>query len=437
MSLAVLTWPLFLELVLHMLIGNIDQMMISRYSNQAVAAIGNVNQIIGVLTITFSVITLATTIMVTQHLGAGNKKGISKIYSVAVASNLFFSIIISGILIVFGKSIFTIMNVPQELIKDATLYMNIVGGFIFIEAAFMSYSAIFRSNGLMKQTLIISLCVNIINIFGNYVLIYGAFGAPQLGIAGVAISSVVSRMIGLCIVIRMFKRYIDGEVAIKYLRPFPTDLFKKLVKVGLPAGGESISYSMTQMVILSFINMMGTVAISSKIYAGMIVFFSYLYSCAVAEANQILVGYLIGANEEELAEKRAIKSLLPALMITFVLSIFVYCNAELLIGLFTDNQQIIKLAKQVMFIDILLELGRTVNMILIRSMQAAGDTKFPVKFGIASMWCISVVFSYLLGIGLGWGSVGVWIAMTMDEILRAVIFIIRWKKGSWKGKRII
>lgn len=436
-SLLALTWPIFCELVLHLLIGNIDQMMISRYSNNAVAAIGNVNQIVSVLTIMFSVITLAITIMVSQYIGAGKTEELPKIYSVAIFCNIAFSVVVSMILLLGGPLIFRWMRVPKELIADATVYMNIVGGFVFLQAIYMSFTAIFRSNGLMQQSLVISLCINVLNVAGNYILIYGKLGMPELGIAGVAISSAFSRAVGLVMIIYVFYKHIRVKISLRYLRPFPFELLQKLLRIGLPAGGESISYSVMQMVILACINQMGTVSINAKIYTGMIVLFSYLYSCAVAEANQILVGYLVGSGEEKEAEKRAIKTLIPAMIVTFVLSVAVYLLGDRILTIFTDNQEIISLAKKAMFIDIFLELGRTVNMVLIGSMQAAGDTKFPVKVGISSMWGISVLFSYALGLWLGLGLVGVWIAMALDEICRAVVFAIRWKRGSWKGRSMV
>lgn len=127
-SLFLLTWPILVELLLQMLIGNVDQMMISRYSQNAVAAIGNVNQIMNLLLITFNIITMATTIMVSQYLGSNNQEKVSEIYSLATYTNLFFSMIL-GALMVFGhKPMFEMMGMPLELYSDATIYMVIVGG---------------------------------------------------------------------------------------------------------------------------------------------------------------------------------------------------------------------------------------------------------------------------------------------------------------------
>lgn len=436
-SLFILTWPIFIEMVLQMLVSNVDQIMISRVSEGAVAAIGNVNQIMNVLLITFSVVTMATTILVAQYLGSDNQKRVSEVYSVAVFSNLIFSVVIGFILFAFSDAIFALIKLPHELLSDAKMYIKIIGGGIFLQGIFMTYAAIFRSNGLMKQGMYISTIVNILNIIGNLILLNGYFGLPKMGIAGVAISSVVSRLIGVIIIIYIFKRRIKGEVSAKYLFPFPRDIFKRLMRIGVPAGGEAISYNASQMVILTFVNTMGVTAIAAKSYLNILVWISYLYASSVSQANQIRIAYLVGANEEEEAYKKIIETLKLANIVTIIVSTIVFIFSDQLLGIFTTNAEILKVGKTILFIDIILEIGRTYNMVIIRAIQAAGDIKYPIVVGISSMWAIATVFSYIFGVVFGWGLYGVWIAMTADECIRAVIFYFRLKSGKWRARNLI
>lgn len=436
-SLFVLTWPIFIELVLQVLVNNVDQIMISRVSENAVAAIGNVNQIMNVLVITFSVVTMAATILVSQYLGSKRYNKISEIYSVAVFSNLAFSLIISIALFIFSDSIFALIKLPTELLGEAKLYMNIVGGGIFLQGIFMTYAAIFRSNGLMKQGMYISVMVNLINICGNSLLLYGVFGLPKLGIAGVAISSVVSRLVGVIVIMYMFKKKIKGNVSLKYMFPFPKATFRRIMVIGLPAGGESISYNASQMVILTFVNMMGTNVVMVRSYVTILAWFTFMFGSAVSQANQIRVGYLMGAGEEEEASRTVLDTIKPAVISSILIAFVLFFFSDSLIGMFTSNEEVLRLGKMVLFIDIFLEIGRAFNMVLVRGMQAAGDIKFPITVGILSMWVIATFLAYVFGISLGWGIGGVWIAMMLDECIRAVIFYIRWKKGSWRNKALI
>ena len=436
-SLFMLTWPIFIELVLQILVNNVDQIMISKVSENAVAAIGNVNQIMNVLVITFSVVTMAATILVSQYLGSKRFNKISEIYSVAVFSNLAFSIIISILLFLFSDGIFALIKLPGELLSEAKIYMNIIGGGIFLQGIFMTYAAIFRSNGLMKQGMYISAMVNLLNIIGNFILIYGMFGLPSLGIAGAAISSVMSRLIGVIIIIYMFKKNIRGNVSLKYMFPFPKATFKRLMLIGLPAGGESISYNLSQMVILTFVNIMGTTVVTVRSYVSILAWFTYMFASAVSQANQIRIGYMMGAGEEDEAYKTVLDTLKPAAISSIVIAALLFLFSDSLIGIFTSNVEILKLGKTILFIDIFLEIGRAFNMVLVRGMQAAGDIKFPISTGIISMWAIATLLSYIFGIGFGWGIAGVWLAMMLDEVVRAIVFYIRWKKGSWRNRVVI
>lgn len=426
-----LTWPIFIELVLQMLVGNVDQMMMSQYSENAVASIGNVNTIMNFVTITFSIVTMAITIMVTQYLGSKNKEKVSEIYTVGIFINLIFSVLISAGLFFGSEALFHALKMPVELHADAKIYLNIVGGLVFLQALFMSFSAIFRSNGLMKQGMHISVVVNVLNIIGNASLL------PSLGIMGIAISSVFSRFIGVILVYRLFVRRIEGELHVKYLRPFPKETSKQLLRIGLPAGGESVMYNLSQMVILTCVNLLGTAVITARVYANMIAWLSYLYSSAVGQANQIIIGHLVGAQQEDEAYERSLKTLRPAMLVTLVISTLVFLLSDQIFGLFTKNPEILSLLKTITFIEIFLELGRAVNIVLVRGMQASGDTHYPVYISILSMWGVATLLSYMFGIVLGWGLIGVWLAMALDECLRAIIFYIRWKRGGWRGKAVI
>lgn len=429
-----LTWPIFIEMVLQVLVNNVDQVMMSRISESAVGAIANVNTIMNVLLIVFSVITMASTILISQFLGSNQRDKVSKVYSVAVYSNLVFSIGISLVLLLGANLIFKVVRIPDDMLREATIYMKIIGGGVFLQGLFLTYSAFFRSNGMMKQGMLISAFVNLLNVLGNFILLNGWFGIPKMQIEGVAIASIVSRFIGVLIIMYMFKKKIKGTVSVKLLTPFPKDIFKRLMKIGLPAAGEALSYNASQMVILAVVNLMGSTIVTARSYASILVWFSYLYASAISQANQIRVGYLIGAGEIEETHKTVLKTLKPAIISSLGVSLILIVFSDNLYGIFTDNAEILRLGKSILIIDLVLEVGRAFNMTIIRGMQAAGDIAFPISVGIVSMWIIATGLSYIFGISFGWGLQGVWIAMMLDECIRAVIFYLRWQRGTWRAK---
>lgn len=436
-SLFHLSWPIFIEAFLAMLIGNIDSLMLSNYSETAVGGIGNANQILYFLTLAFSIIASASGVVVAQYLGANIKAKISEIYTVSIFFNLVISGIVSLIIFLFSSLIFKIMKVPAELLPDATSYMKILGGFIFLQALFNVFTQIFRSNGLTKVGMYISLAVNILNIIGNYIFLYGPLSFLNLGVTGVAISSVFSRFIAVIIAIYFFIKHIDGTISLKYLKPFPINTLKKLLRIGIPTAGENISYNISQLFIMSFANVLGLVAINARVYSSLLSNFCYLYSVSVAQATQIITGHCVGAGNEDGAYRRVLKTLKSAMVISVSMATLMYFISPYALRIFTRNPEILNLGSKVMFIGIILEFGRSTNLVVINSMRAAGDIKFPTYLGMASMWGISVLFSYIFGIKLGLGLVGIWIAMAMDECVRGIIVFIRWKKGSWRGKSVV
>lgn len=432
-----LAWPIFFQSLLGIALGYVDTVMLSNYSETAVGAIGNANSIIGFLTLAFTVISSATGIMVSQYLGADKKEEMNKIYTVAFAFNLVLSGAISLIVFLFSRPLLVAMQVPSEMMSDADMYMKIVGGTIFTQALLNAFNQIFSSHGKTVYGMIIAFAMNILNICGNYMFLYGPLQDLNLGASGVAVSTCISRVVALVAAIIYFYKVIKGRIGIKYFIPFPLDILKRLLKLGIPTAGENISYNFSQLVITAFVNTMGIIAINTKIYANMLSMFTYMIALAAATATQIIVGHSVGAGNYDFAYRRVMKTLRFSLIISISVAVINWLAAPFTFSLFSSDANVAALGSTVMLIAIFLEFGRTTNIVIINSMKASGDVKFPTMLAIFSMWGLSVLIAYILGIVLGMGLAGVWIGMAADEIFRGIVVFIRWKKGTWRGKRVV
>lgn len=283
----------------------------------------------------------------------------------------------------------------------------------------------------MKETMFVSIIMNVLNIGGNYILINGIGLPAPLGVTGAAISSNIAKLVGVVIVVCLFVKKIKLGMSLKTLRPFPSAMLKRLLFIGIPSGGETLSWTLSQTVTMGFVNLCGAVVITTRVYAVMFAMITYLYSNAISQSSQVLVGYMIGAREYDNADRRVKATLRSSVLVSFCVALLLFVFSDQIFGFFTSDPEVIALGKQVMFIDIFLELGRAVNMVMVRSLQAANDILFPIALGIGSQWFVSVVLCYVLGIILGWGLIGIWIAMACDEILRAAMFLVRWKRRKW------
>ena len=152
---------------------------------------------------------------------------------------------------------------------------------------------------------------------------------------------------------------------------------------------------------------------------------------------QILLGRHLGARETDAAEKLINKTLLLSLSTSIAISLIQAFFASFIFSLFTKDQEVVKLCSYIMWIEVALEIGRAVNITLVRALQTSGDVIFPTVLAVIFCWAVAVIGSYIFGVSLQLGIVGVWIAMSIDELCRAFIFIVRLKKGKWKERKLV
>jgi putative MATE family efflux protein len=437
LSLFAITWPIFIEILLHMLMGNADTLMLSQYSDDSVAAVGVANQILFVVIVMFGFIATGTAVLVAQHLGANEQQEAEEVSRVSIVANLLFGLILSAFLLWFGESLLRLMKLPSELFAEAHSYLLIVGSCSFIQALIMTIGAILKSYGYTRDTMYITIGMNVLNVIGNYLFIFGPFGIPVLGVQGVAISTAISRGTALFVILILLIKRTNISLAISRLFSLSIQHVKNLLKIGIPSAGEHLSYNTSQMLITYFITLMGTEAITTKIYTQNIMMFIFLFGVAVSQGTQIIIGHLVGARAYEEAYKRCLKSLKLAITVSLVMAICFSIFSNTLFSIFTTNEEIIKTGGTLILLTIILEPGRSFNLVIINSLRAAGDVKFPVYMGILSMWGVSVPISYFLGIELQLGLVGVWIAFIVDEWFRGLIMLWRWRSRVWQQKSFI
>lgn len=436
-SLFKLTFPIYIEYLLAMLVGNLDQMMISRYDNNCVTAIGNANQVLNLLVMTFTIVNTATTVLITQYIGAERRDRIPVMHTLAVFLNLVGGLVISAALFFGADVIFDFLGPPEWVRADFRAYMQIVGGTLFVQAVFSTFSAIFKSHAQMRPVMLLSVVMNVVNVAANGLLIYGVGPLPELGIRGAALATVISRVVVTVLIIILYFRDIKIPLSLKHLSPFPFDMLRRVAAIGIPSGGEGVSYNITTMVIMIMINTFGQASINTKLYASMFAMVTWMFASSVSQASSILVGYHMGARELDEADKQVKRTLALSIVVTTSIAVALWLVSNPLFGFMTADAEVIRLGKTILMIDILLELGRAVNIVMVRSLQATGDVVFPIGLSISSTWLIAVGLSWLLGVHFGLGLCGVWIAMTCDELTRAVIFLFRWKGGRWRTKNVI
>ena len=428
--------PIFVELLLQLLVGNIDQIMVSHYSQASVAAIVNGNQIMNIIIITMNMLSMATTVVLTQCLGAEDdyKSNQLCVLSMMVIGTV--SVLSTCVALFLNRPIFRLMNIDSAILQETCLYLMIVGGFSLVQGLYLNFAAILRSHTRLKEVMAVSILMNVLNIIGNAILINGLFGFPRLGIVGAAISTVISKTIGLVCVYIVFRKYTKIKLKFKYLKQGSKEMLFKLLKIGIPSGAENFSYNLSQICILSIINPYGAAVTAIKGYCSLLANFAYVYAIAISEAVQIVIGYLLGSGKVEELGKKVWWTLKISIAVCVGMMFIIWLFSPSVLGIFTQDEEMLALGRQVLFIDIFLEFGRAINILMTKSLISVGEIKLPICVGISFHWAVALLLSYIFGGVLHLGLQGIWVAMAIDECSRGLIYFLRFRTNKWKKKYI-
>ena len=429
-----LTGPIFVETLLIMLLGAMDTFMLSSYSDDTVAAVGVVNQLLNLVFLVFGVSTVGTSVLCSQYLGASQHANVRQVIGVSLLFNTLIGVMTSALLYFRAESLLKMMDLSPELVNEGLAYMQIVGGFAFLQAIALTMSAVLRSHNKAYYPMRVTLLMNILNIIGNYALIFGKFGLPQMGVVGAAISTSSCRGGALVLLLYITFGKVVPHFSFSSVRPFPWDKLKNLLHIGLPAAGEQVSYSLSQVVITYFTVMLGTAALTARTYAMNIILFSYVFSVALGQGAAILVGHLVGGDRADAAFVLQKYCLRLSIMVSISVAVITAACSKLIFGMLTANPEIIYMGVMILCIDVVLEVGRAVNILSVNVLNAVGDVTYPFVTGVIVMWGVATALSYVFGISFGWGLAGMWVAFTLDENIRAIIFVRRWNSRKWEGK---
>ncbi len=435
--LLMLAGPMFLELLLNTMLNNVDTLMLSHYDEYAVGAVGNANTIMFMMNILFNIIATATSVVVAQYLGAKLYDRMNMIYTLAFLVNLVFGIVLSVVFCAANPLIMDFLHVSPQMRPYSMIYIYIVGGGGFLTAIFNVMLQILRCNGYTKIGMWVTFAINLINIGGNYLFLYGPLKFLNMGVAGVAISTVTARFLALTALVAFFYITKTGRFALRYLKPFPSKLLGRMIRIGLPTAGENLTYNLYQTTLLSFVNAMGNDSVNARAYCNSLIAFAMIFSNACAMSTQIITGHLVGAGKSDEAYKRVFKTLRTSMPITIALASINAILCRYTLHFFTENQNIIALGQMIMIADIFVETGRCLNMTFVSSLKAAGAYIFPLIMGIICNWGLGLTTGYTVGVLLGFGVAGIYAGTATDECIRGLIVMYYWYKKKWLGKSVV
>jgi putative MATE family efflux protein len=432
-----LTWPIWVEMFLTLIMGNSDTIMLSFVSDQAVAAVALANQYIMLSLMLLQVIAVGTQVVLSQYFGAQKWQDCERIIMASLILNVLIGGLISLVLVICRVPFLELFHIAPSLLSDGEAYLKIVGGFLFVQALVNGISGILKIYGHVREAMVVSIGMNILHIGANGVLIFGLPHFPALGVDGAAWATSLSRIGAALVLCYVLVRLNLIRVHWKHVCSLHIADIGKMLKIGVPAALENFTYQAVQTVFLALISTLGTEAIAARQYVVNITLFITLFGSALSFANSILVGKLTGAGQYQMAYEQTKKSIKWSFItVILVTGLVIICRVPLL-HLFTQNPEVIRWGSLLLLLNLLVETGRVMNMNLVSALNAAGDAKFPVWMGLIFMVGLSLPTGYGLTLYWGMGLAGIWIATGLDEWLRGMANLYRWNSRKWEAYTIV
>ena len=341
--------------------------------------------------------------------------------------------VLSAILLFGAELILEGVGIAEALKGSAVVYLKIVGGSCILNAVIPIYSGYMRAFGYTREPLVATVAANVINLVLNAVFLL----VLEWGVAGVALATVISRVLNLIMVMSQSRKLIRVDEDTDEIKN--GEVLRQIIRIGFPAALETALYNVAITLVVRFMNQMDTegINVTARSYTAQIANFSYSVGAALAQANAILTGWRIGAKEFDECDRGTKKAALVGIGSAIVLQSLFAVFARPIVGLFTDDPRMIMLVSTLLAVDIVLEIGRAVNMVFGIALKASGDAVYPVVIAAIFMFVCAVGGTWFFGLRLELLAVGAYIGLALDECVRAVFMFGRWQSGKWREKRLV
>jgi len=427
-----LAWPLLVENILRTSLMSVDTLMLSRYSSEAVAAMSLASQFAFFIQLLYMMVSIGSSVLITQNLGAGRKRE-AGLYGVgSLTLILAASLVISALVAVGGGHIIDLYRVDPQVARYVRQFLTVYGGLSCFMAINIGQASIQRSWGHARDPMLVNVLCLLLTVGGNALCLFGPFGFPVLGVPGVAASTVASQAVACGLSAWMIQRRGGLELPLRAAMRLPRHIYRSILAIGLPIAGETISYNLSQIAVLAMVSGMGTLALATYGILMAVLRYVFMPGVSIGSAGQLKVGYLVGAGRHADATHRVYRYFATGFSISLAAVVVLQIFHRPVLGLFSQDPRVLGLAASVLVVSLVFEPGRNFNTIIIPALKGAGDVRFPVYVGIASNWGISVLGAWFLGVRLGLGLVGVWVAMATDEWFRGIVMLLRWRSGAWR-----
>ena len=426
-----LAWPLLIELFLAVAIGVIGTALAARMSDAAGAAFAVASQISVTLFMLFRIIGSGIGVVITQSLGGGHRAAADKVARAMLGASTWLGAF-TALLTVGGAGwLMEIMQAPPDVRPLAQPFLQMLAPAMLFDAWNAAMASVMRAHLRTRDTLVVLVAMHLSHLLLAVPLMQGWGPVPALGLSGFAIALALSRALGLVLHLMLWRSHLAiFPIASDWWRVQRREL-AAVLHIGIPAAAENLTWRLAFMASMAVAGLLGSQALATHAYVQQVCGVIVMFSLATGFAVEIMVGHMIGAGELRDAHKLVRSALGRSLLISAVISGAVALAGPWMLGWFTQDKDIIANGIVLLWLTVLLEVGRTFNLVVINALRAAGDVRYPVVAGAASMVIVLGGGSWVLGIYCELGLVGVWLAYAADEWIRGLMMWRRWSVHAW------
>ncbi len=432
-----LAWPSLVENLLQTLLGFVDLVFVGQLGADAIAGVGLGNQLMFLLVVVFSGLSVGNQALVARAVGANDKPDAQRIAKQSLVLVSLVSLGIAAVGLAFSDRIIQVMGATADVTAIGGGFLRIVTTFSIVMGIMLIGGGTLRGSGDTRTPMVITGFINIINIVLDYLLIFGNFGFPQLGPVGSAVATTIARGVGACLILYvLFKRGSVLKLAVRGGWGLHRDAIARILNIGWPAAAEQIVFQLGFLVFSAIAIFLGTNDLAAQQIAFNISNFSILPAFAFGVAALTLVGQSLGAKNPDRAEASANQALKSGMVWMCVMGVGFFVLRDFLVGLYTDDPAVRQLGAMCMVFIAVAQPLQSISVIYASALRGAGDTRATMVITFIGIWIVRVAFGYFMGIIVGLGLFGVWLGWIADFITRAGLIAWRFKQARWKTLRV-
>lgn len=420
-----LAWPMFLEMLLGIGVSVLCTGMAGHISDNSGAAFAMGTQLAATLFLLFRIIGAGVSVVITQNLGAGRPEQADAVARAAVGASSWIGGFSMLSALLFATPLLRVLNTPEEVLPLAVPLLRWLAPAILLDVWNASMVSVMRAHLRARDTLVVIVIMQIVVIALAVPLM------PRMGLEGYALALFLSRVVGVVLHLWLWKLRLSLRLQLHDWWRLPRRELAAVLHIGLPGAAENLCYRLCFMTGVAAIGTMGTQAVATHAYTMQLMWVVLLFGLSIGFAAEIMVGHMIGAGQLHAAHRLVRKAMGLGLPASIVIASCFALASPWLLRFFTDDPAIIATGTTLMWWTVLIEPGRTFNLVVINALRAAGDARYPVMTGAFSMVIVLAGGAWLLGVHFGMGLVGVWISYAADEWIRGLIMWRRWARHGW------